>query len=66
MPHTINDLFPSPAMKSYRKKDWLELTEEQFETLFKNSAIHRIGYEKLMKNIYIAAVNPEKNQTVSV
>jgi epoxyqueuosine reductase len=66
VPHAVNDFLPSPAMKSYRKQDWLQLTEEQFESLFKGSAIHRIGYKKLMKNIRIAAANPGKNQTASV
>jgi len=66
VPHAVNDFLPSPTMKSYRKQDWLQLTEEQFESLFKGSAIHRVGYEKLMKNIRIAAANPGKNQTALV
>ena len=61
--HTMPELLPSPALKSYREKDWLQLTREQFETLFKDSSIHRIGYEQLMKNIRFVAVHPEKNQT---
>jgi epoxyqueuosine reductase len=63
IPHAVDDLQPSPALKSYRKKDWLTMTREQFESLFKDSSIHRIGYEKLMRNIRYAAANPEKNQT---
>jgi epoxyqueuosine reductase len=63
IPHTVNDFLPKPVLKSYRKKEWLQLTKEQFESLFSDSAIYRIGYEKLMKNIRIAGANPEKNQT---
>lgn len=55
VPHTITDLLASQTLKSYRKKVWLKLTEKQFESLFKDSAIYRIGYEKLVKNIRIAA-----------
>ena len=65
VPHTITDLLPSQTLKSYLKKEWLQLTKEQFESLFKGSAIHRIGYEKLMKNIRIAGANPKKNQTAT-
>jgi len=53
VPHAVNDFLPSPALKSYRKQDWLQLTEKQFDSLFKGSAIHRIGYEKMIKNIRI-------------
>jgi epoxyqueuosine reductase len=60
VPHNISDFLPGKELKSYRKKDWQNLTEEQFDSLFKGSAIHRIGYEKLLKNIRIAAANPEK------
>jgi epoxyqueuosine reductase QueG len=38
-----------------RKRDWLRLTREEFEILFKDSAVKRTGYEKLMKNIRNAA-----------
>lgn len=34
-----------------KKKEWEHLSNEQFEQFFANSAIHRIGYDKLMKNI---------------
>jgi epoxyqueuosine reductase len=55
VPHAIPEFLPVPELSSYRKKDWLQLTEVQFEILLRNSAIHRIGYEKLMENIHNTA-----------
>jgi epoxyqueuosine reductase len=55
VPHGVTEFLPGQELRSYRKKDWLQLTEAQFEILFRDSAIHRIGYEKLMKNIHNAA-----------
>jgi epoxyqueuosine reductase len=63
VPHAVNDFLPDPELKSYRKKEWLHLTEEQFEALFKGSAIYRTGYKKLMYNIRTA--RPRKTQTAS-
>ncbi len=54
LPYAVNEFLSGPELKSYRKKDWFHLTEAQFEVLFNDSAIHRIGYEKLMKNIHNA------------
>ena len=34
-----------------KKEDWENLTEEKFLLIFEKSAVKRIGYEKLMKNI---------------
>jgi epoxyqueuosine reductase len=39
------------AMLELKKEDLENLTEEKFTALFENSAVKRIGYEKLMKNI---------------
>ncbi len=60
--HTLPDLIPNPVLKSFRKNEWLKLTREQFETLFKDSAIHRIGYERLMRNIRFVSEEKGKNQ----
>jgi epoxyqueuosine reductase len=35
----------------FTKKDWEELTEATFETLFKNSAVKRTRYEGLKRNL---------------
>jgi epoxyqueuosine reductase len=34
-------------------KEWLEITEEVFQSLFKNSAVKRAGFEKLKKTIHL-------------
>ena len=36
---------------NYTKKDWEDLTEVEFNRLFKNSAILRTGFKKMIKNI---------------
>ena len=35
----------------YSKQDWENLEKEQFETIFKNSAIQRTGFSGLKRNI---------------
>jgi epoxyqueuosine reductase len=34
-----------------RESDWKNLTETEFEALFKHSAVQRAGYEGLKRNI---------------
>jgi epoxyqueuosine reductase len=55
VPHIVPEFLPCQELKSFRKQDWLQLTKAQFEVIFRNSAIYRIGYEKLMKNINTAS-----------
>jgi len=45
------DFKPNPDLVNMKKKEWEELNEKTFEKLFKDSAVHRIGFEKLKKNI---------------
>lgn len=42
---------PSTSLLNMRKEDWHRLTEEQYRTLFKGSAVKRAKYEGLMRNI---------------
>ena len=42
---------PNPEMMDFKRKDWEELTEATFETIFKNSAIKRTRYEGLKRNL---------------
>jgi epoxyqueuosine reductase len=42
---------PHPAFLQMRKKDWLSLTEEQFNILFTGTPAYRTGYRRLMENI---------------
>lgn len=49
---TDNTAFhPTDAFKEMSKSDWENLTEEQFKQLFKDSAVERITYPVLMRNI---------------
>ena len=50
-PHEEPAFLPSEALKKMRKKDWLALTEIEFQTLFAGSAVARLGYQRLMRNI---------------
>ncbi|MBH45964.1 MAG: tRNA epoxyqueuosine(34) reductase QueG [Flavobacteriaceae bacterium] len=47
---------PKPELLQYSKKDWEEITETTFETLFKNSAVKRTRYEGLKRNL--SFINP--------
>ena len=49
--NTINEFHPSPDLINMARKDWQELTEEKFNTLFHESAVRRTGYDGLMRNI---------------
>jgi epoxyqueuosine reductase len=64
VPHSTPEFFLPERLKKMRKRDWLQLTQEEFGILFRDSAIQRPGYEKLMKNIRNVAENPDKNQSI--
>ena len=42
---------PSDELLAMKKDDWKSLTKEKFDSLFKDSAVQRCGYEQLMRNI---------------
>ncbi|MEC7173474.1 MAG: tRNA epoxyqueuosine(34) reductase QueG [Flavobacteriaceae bacterium] len=42
---------PNPEILDFKRKDWEELTEATFETIFKNSAIKRTRYEGFKRNL---------------
>tara|TARA_B100001175_G_scaffold317889_1_gene337276 strand:- start:7543 stop:8463 length:921 start_codon:yes stop_codon:yes gene_type:complete len=42
---------PKPGLLDLSKKDWEELTEATFETIFKNSSVKRTRYEGLKRNL---------------
>ncbi len=42
---------PKAELLDYTQKDWEELTEATFETIFKNSAVKRTRYEGFKRNI---------------
>jgi epoxyqueuosine reductase len=48
---------PHTDLLQMRKKDWLSLTEEQFNNLFIGTPVYRTGYRRLMENIRFAATD---------
>jgi epoxyqueuosine reductase len=50
-PHNEPLFNPNPELLSMSKKDWEEITEETFKTVFKNSAVKRTKFEGLKRNI---------------
>ena len=50
-PHNEPQFVPSEELLAMSVSDWKVLTKEKFDTLFKDSAVQRCGYEQLMRNI---------------
>ena len=50
-PNNEKQFSPSEELLAMQPDDWHKLTKEQFDRLFKDSAIQRCGYERLMRNI---------------
>ncbi len=49
--HHEPDFDPPDKLKKMSKKQWQDLTEEEFDQLFRDSAIQRAGFEGLKRNI---------------
>lgn len=45
---------PHPLLTGLQTSDWLEMTEEVFRDVFRNSPVKRTGYEGLMRNVQAA------------
>ena len=50
-PHKEPLFNPSPELLSMSKNDWIELTEETFKEVFRNSPLKRAKFDGLKKNI---------------
>jgi epoxyqueuosine reductase len=50
-PHSEPEFEPHPDLLEMKKGDWQELTEEVFGRLFRKSAVKRVKYEGLKRNI---------------
>lgn len=50
-PHKEPLFNPHPELLSMTKKDWEEITEDTFRTVFKNSAVKRTKFDGLKRNI---------------
>ncbi|HLG02850.1 MAG TPA: tRNA epoxyqueuosine(34) reductase QueG, partial [Bacteroidia bacterium] len=55
VPHRESAFNPDEKLLSMKKKEWTELTEEVFESLFKRSAVKRTKYAGLKRNIRFIA-----------
>lgn len=53
------ELHPSDRFMQMEKEEWQALTEEQYRTLFKGSAVKRAKYAGLMRNIHQVENNGE-------
>ena len=50
-PHEEIEFLPKKNLRKLRKKDWVELTEETFDSIFEGSAIKRTKYKGIKRNI---------------
>ena len=50
-PHQEPSFIPPPELLGMKKREWVELTEEVYELLFKNSPVKRTKYQGLKRNI---------------
>ncbi len=51
VPHNDPDLMPSPALMDMNREKWQNLNREEFQELFEHSAINRLTYPMLKRNI---------------
>ncbi len=61
--HTEPLFEPKPELLGFTKKDWVELTEEIYKLLFKNTAVERAKYSGLKRNI--SFLMPDSNETLA-
>ena len=50
-PTRITEFYPKDEVLQYTKKDWLEITDEVFSKVFKDSPISRTGLEGMKRNV---------------
>lgn len=50
-PHQSEELEPHPDLLKFKDKDWVNLTKEKFNELFRKSAVKRTKYTGLKRNI---------------
>jgi epoxyqueuosine reductase len=51
VPHTEPAFQPNENLLQMRKEDWLDITEDVFKQIFKNSAVKRTKFKGLTRNI---------------
>lgn len=55
--HHHAELRPVEAILNYKKQDWENLTVDEFNSMFKKSAVSRVKFTKLMENIAYVSQN---------
>lgn len=50
-PHNETAFNPADSLLEMNRKDWMEITEDVFRKLFKNSAVKRTKYTGLLRNL---------------
>ncbi|TKC58617.1 tRNA epoxyqueuosine(34) reductase QueG [Pedobacter hiemivivus] len=50
-PHTEPRFKPNEQLLTMKREDWLDITEDVFKTIFKNSAVKRTKFKGLTRNI---------------
>lgn len=55
--HKEPDFIPHQDLLKMKASDWQELTRDQFQSIFKQSAVKRTKYEGLMRNIKFLGVD---------
>jgi epoxyqueuosine reductase len=58
-PHKTQEFEISSDLASLTREDWIELQYERFTSLFRTSAVGRVKYERLIRNIRTAVNYPE-------
>lgn len=57
IPHTHSELSPVKEILNWDINSWQQLSNENFNVIFKKSAIKRAGFEKLKQNINVVTNN---------
>jgi epoxyqueuosine reductase len=59
-PHQEKAFQPKESLATFTHKDWIEMTEEVFQEVFRNSAVKRTKFEGLRRNIKFLDTTPDK------
>jgi len=54
VPYSDKELIPDFHVTSLTRKEWHSLTPDEFDKIFRSSAVKRAGYEKIRRNIDFA------------
>lgn len=59
VPHQETDFKPAAGLLEMKKEDWMDITEDVFSRLFKNSAVKRTKFKGLVRNLDFIRLTPE-------